>query len=80
MFCFQPGSFKRISHLGCLITGYDSLEQLLLQMQAACNNLGLELGTDLYLAINCAAHDLMDYVSVFSISIFLGFKINVPVS
>ncbi|XP_066410654.1 enolase 4 [Molothrus aeneus] len=57
----QPGSLKRISHLGCLITGYDSLEQLLLQMQAACNNLGLELGTDMYLAINCAAHELMDY-------------------
>ncbi|NXP90273.1 ENO4 Enolase, partial [Passerina amoena] len=56
-----PSSLKRISHLGCLITGYDSLEQLLLQMQAACNNLGLELGTDLYLAINCAAQELMDY-------------------
>uniref|UniRef100_A0A8C5NP03 Enolase 4 n=1 Tax=Junco hyemalis TaxID=40217 RepID=A0A8C5NP03_JUNHY len=57
----QPGPLKRISHLGCLITGYDSLEQLLLQLQAACNSLGLELGTDLYLAINCAAHELMDY-------------------
>uniref|UniRef100_A0A8C5J2X7 Enolase 4 n=1 Tax=Junco hyemalis TaxID=40217 RepID=A0A8C5J2X7_JUNHY len=57
----SPGPLKRISHLGCLITGYDSLEQLLLQLQAACNSLGLELGTDLYLAINCAAHELMDY-------------------
>ncbi|XP_030807621.1 LOW QUALITY PROTEIN: enolase 4 [Camarhynchus parvulus] len=57
----QPSSLKRISHLGCLITGYDSLEQVLLQLQAACNSLGLELGTDLYLAINCAAHELMDY-------------------
>ncbi|XP_054133119.1 enolase 4 [Melozone crissalis] len=57
----QPGPLKRFSHLGCLITGYDSLEQLLLQLQAACNSLGLELGTDLYLAINCAAHELMDY-------------------
>uniref|UniRef100_A0A8U8BQH5 Enolase 4 n=1 Tax=Geospiza parvula TaxID=87175 RepID=A0A8U8BQH5_GEOPR len=56
-----PSSLKRISHLGCLITGYDSLEQVLLQLQAACNSLGLELGTDLYLAINCAAHELMDY-------------------
>ncbi|NWY90326.1 ENO4 Enolase, partial [Loxia curvirostra] len=56
-----PSSLKRISHLGCLITGYDSLEQLLLQMQTACNNVGLELGTDMYLAINCAAHELMDY-------------------
>ncbi|XP_059708015.1 enolase 4 [Haemorhous mexicanus] len=57
----QPSSLKRISHLGCLITGYDSLEQLLLQVQTACNNIGLELGIDMYLAINCAAHELMDY-------------------
>uniref|UniRef100_A0A8C9NMK5 phosphopyruvate hydratase n=1 Tax=Serinus canaria TaxID=9135 RepID=A0A8C9NMK5_SERCA len=56
-----PSSLKRISHLGCLITGHDSLEQLLLQIQTACNNIGLELGTDMYLAINCAAHELMDY-------------------
>ncbi|NWI55197.1 ENO4 Enolase, partial [Calyptomena viridis] len=57
-----PSQFlKRISHLGCLTTGYDDLEQLLLLMQAACNNIGLKLGTDMYLAINCAAHELMDY-------------------
>ncbi|XP_014800696.1 PREDICTED: enolase-like protein ENO4 [Calidris pugnax] len=56
-----PRALKRISHLGCLITGYDSLEQLLLLMQTACSNLGLELGTDMYLGINCAAHELMDY-------------------
>ncbi|NXN23144.1 ENO4 Enolase, partial [Nycticryphes semicollaris] len=56
-----PRPLKRISHLGCLITGYDSLEQLLLLMQTACSNLGLELGTDMYLGINCAAHELMDY-------------------
>ncbi|KGL90536.1 Enolase-like ENO4, partial [Charadrius vociferus] len=57
-----PRALKRISHLGCLITGCDSLEQPLLLMQTACNNIGLELGTDMYLAINCAAHELMDYV------------------
>ncbi|NXF29780.1 ENO4 Enolase, partial [Nyctibius bracteatus] len=56
-----PGALKRISHLGCLITGYDHLEQPLLLMQTACNNIGLELGTDMYLALNCAAHELMDY-------------------
>ncbi|KAM6203232.1 enolase 4 [Sarcoramphus papa] len=55
-------ALKRISHLGCLITGCDNLEQPLLLMQTACNNIGLELGTDVYLAINCAAHELMDYV------------------
>ncbi|NXW54203.1 ENO4 Enolase, partial [Eurystomus gularis] len=56
-----PRALKRISHLGCLIMGCDSLEQPLLLMQTACNNIGLELGTDVYLAINCAAHELMDY-------------------
>ncbi|NXQ85174.1 ENO4 Enolase, partial [Nyctibius grandis] len=55
-------ALKRISHLGCLITGCDHLEQPLLLMQTACNNIGLELGTDMYLALNCAAHELMDYV------------------
>ncbi|KFP92215.1 Enolase-like ENO4, partial [Apaloderma vittatum] len=57
-----PQALKRISHLGCLITGCDDLEQPLLLMQTACNNIGLELGTDVYLAVNCAAHELMDYV------------------
>ncbi|NWX01981.1 ENO4 Enolase, partial [Caloenas nicobarica] len=57
-----PQALKRISHLGCLITGFDNLEQSLLLMQTACNNIGLELGTDMYLGINCAAHELMDYV------------------
>ncbi|NXH22538.1 ENO4 Enolase, partial [Bucco capensis] len=57
-----PRAIKRISHLGCLITGCDNLEQPLLLMQTACNNIDLELGTDMYLAINCAAHELMDYV------------------
>ncbi|KFP51531.1 Enolase-like ENO4, partial [Cathartes aura] len=62
LFYFQLQALKRISHLGCLITGCDNLEQPLLLMQTACNNIGLELGTDVYLAINCAAHELMDYV------------------
>ncbi|NWZ35353.1 ENO4 Enolase, partial [Brachypodius atriceps] len=57
----MPPTLKGISRLGCLTTGYDSLEQLLLLMQIACNNIGLELGTDMYLALNCAAHELMDY-------------------
>ncbi|XP_027756047.1 enolase 4 isoform X2 [Empidonax traillii] len=56
-----PQFLKRISHLGCLTTGYDDVEQLLLVMQTACSNIGLQLGTDVYLAINCAAHELMDY-------------------
>uniref|UniRef100_A0A8D0G6P3 phosphopyruvate hydratase n=1 Tax=Sphenodon punctatus TaxID=8508 RepID=A0A8D0G6P3_SPHPU len=56
-----PAILKRMSHLGCLVTGSDNLEQLLILMQTACANLGLELGTDVYLEINCAAHELMDY-------------------
>jgi len=54
-----------MSHLGCPITRCNNLEQPLLLMQTACSNIGLELGTDMHLAINCAAHELMDYVSFF---------------
>ncbi|XP_051473771.1 LOW QUALITY PROTEIN: enolase 4 [Apus apus] len=57
-----PQALKRVSHLGCLIIGCDHLEQLLLIIQTACDKIGLQLGTDMYLAINCAAHELMDYV------------------
>ncbi|XP_019341464.1 enolase 4 isoform X3 [Alligator mississippiensis] len=56
-----PPVLKRISHLGCLTTGFDTLEQPLVLVQTACRNIGLELGIDVYLAINCAAHELMDY-------------------
>uniref|UniRef100_A0A670Y0J7 Enolase 4 n=1 Tax=Pseudonaja textilis TaxID=8673 RepID=A0A670Y0J7_PSETE len=52
---------KRVSHLGCLVMGYDSLEQPLTLIQSTCTHLSLELGTDIYLGINCAAHELMDY-------------------
>lgn len=46
--------------------GYESLEQPLTLIQSACTHLSLELGTDIYLGINCAAHELMDYVSFIS--------------
>ncbi|XP_019580810.2 enolase 4 isoform X2 [Rhinolophus sinicus] len=51
----------KMSHLGCLTITYDTIEQPLLLIQGICVNLGLELGTNLHLAINCAAHELMDY-------------------
>ncbi|XP_016067668.1 PREDICTED: enolase-like protein ENO4 [Miniopterus natalensis] len=51
----------KMSHLGCLTITYDTIEQPLLLIQGICANLGLELGTNLHLAINCAAHELMDY-------------------
>ncbi|XP_074195093.1 enolase 4 isoform X1 [Rhinolophus sinicus] len=53
----------KMSHLGCLTITYDTIEQPLLLIQGICVNLGLELGTNLHLAINCAAHELMDYLS-----------------
>ncbi|CAK6436071.1 unnamed protein product [Pipistrellus nathusii] len=56
----QPVTGK-MSHLGCLTLNYDTIEQPLLLIQGICANLGLELGTNLYLAINCAAHELVDY-------------------
>lgn len=52
-----------MSHLGCLTINYDTIEQPLVLIQGICANLGLDLGTNLHLAINCAAHELMDYVS-----------------
>ncbi|XP_004701321.2 enolase 4 [Echinops telfairi] len=51
----------KMSHLGCLTINFDTIEQPILLIQGICANLGLELGTNLYLAINCEAHELMDY-------------------
>ncbi|ELW71007.1 Enolase-like protein ENO4 [Tupaia chinensis] len=56
-----PQIIGKMSHLGCLIINYDTIEQPLLLIQGICANLGLELGTNLHLAINCAGHELMDY-------------------
>nr|XP_025849861.1 enolase 4 isoform X2 [Vulpes vulpes] len=56
----QPITGK-MSHLGCLTINYDTIEQPLLLIQGICANLGLDMGTNLHLAINCAAHELMDY-------------------
>ncbi|XP_068955143.1 enolase 4 [Petaurus breviceps papuanus] len=51
----------KLSYIGCLSINYDTIEQPLLLIQGICGNLGLELGINLYLAINCAAHELIDY-------------------
>ncbi|XP_012630284.1 enolase 4 isoform X1 [Microcebus murinus] len=56
----QPITGK-MSHFGCLTINYDTIDQPLLLLQGICANLGLELGTNLHLAINCAGHELMDY-------------------
>ncbi|EDL94551.1 similar to enolase (46.6 kD) (2J223) (predicted) [Rattus norvegicus] len=57
----QPPITGRASHLGCLTINYDTIEQPLLLIQGICSNLGLELGVNFHLAINCAGHELMDY-------------------
>ncbi|XP_066457480.1 enolase 4 isoform X1 [Eleutherodactylus coqui] len=58
----KSGSVIRsVSPLGCLVLTCDRLDQPLELIRDACEQLGLELGTNVYLAINCAAHELMDY-------------------
>ncbi|KAJ6669018.1 hypothetical protein lerEdw1_007827 [Lerista edwardsae] len=52
---------KKMGYLGCIILGNESLEQPLTLIQTACTSLSLELGIDMYLGINCAAHELVDY-------------------
>ncbi|KAK2878881.1 hypothetical protein Q8A67_019672 [Cirrhinus molitorella] len=50
-----------ISDEGALQVGFERPEQALDLITEACANLELPLGSDLHLAINCAAHGLMDY-------------------
>lgn len=52
-----------VSDMGAMVVGYDQPEQPLDLLTEAANNLGLTLGDDIHFAINCAAHELMDYVS-----------------
>ncbi|MBN3324368.1 ENO4 Enolase, partial [Atractosteus spatula] len=50
-----------VSDSGALVVGYDRFEQPLDLITETVSSLGLTLGTDIHLAINCAAHKLMDY-------------------
>lgn len=60
--CFE--ATQAILHdSGALALGYEKPEQPLDLITEACANLGLALGTEIHLAVNCAAHELMDYVS-----------------
>ncbi|KAM8924765.1 enolase 4 [Pelodytes ibericus] len=54
-------AIKNVSPLGCLLLGCDRIDQPLDLICEACKHLGLVPGTDLHLALNCAAHELMDY-------------------
>ncbi|XP_022050025.2 enolase 4 isoform X1 [Acanthochromis polyacanthus] len=46
---------------GAPTVSYERPEQPLDLITEACSNLELTLGTDIHLAVNCAAHELMDY-------------------
>lgn len=48
---------------GALTVSCERLEQPLDLITEACTTLELPLGTEMHLAVNCAAPDLMDYVS-----------------
>ncbi|XP_073683559.1 enolase 4-like [Garra rufa] len=50
-----------VSDEGALQVGFERPEQALDLVSDSCANLELPLGSDLRLAINCAAHGLMDY-------------------
>ncbi|KAM5132345.1 enolase 4 [Mantella aurantiaca] len=56
-----PGARNVCTALGCLLFAGDRIDQPLDLMQEACQRLGLEPGEDVYFAVNCAAHELMDY-------------------
>ncbi|KAM7408091.1 hypothetical protein PAMA_001985 [Pampus argenteus] len=45
---------------GALAVSYERAEQPLDLITEACSNLGLALGTEIHLAVNCAAPELMD--------------------
>uniref|UniRef100_A0A8C6PNT2 phosphopyruvate hydratase n=1 Tax=Nothobranchius furzeri TaxID=105023 RepID=A0A8C6PNT2_NOTFU len=60
----MSGSTKagvRNNAVGAPAVGYNQPEEPLDLITDACRNLGVELGTDVYLALNCAAPGLLDY-------------------
>lgn len=63
LFLSQP-LLAGVSEGGAIQLGVENAEQALDLLMEACSNLGLPIGTELRLVINCAAHLLIDYVSV----------------
>ncbi|MGH0139082.1 UNVERIFIED_CONTAM: hypothetical protein FKN15_022480 [Acipenser sinensis] len=57
----QQPILKTVSDLGALVIGFERLEQPLDLIRDASKTLELTVGEDLHLAINCAAHELIDY-------------------
>ncbi|MGH0149330.1 UNVERIFIED_CONTAM: hypothetical protein FKN15_019545 [Acipenser sinensis] len=58
---FRQPILKTVSDLGALVIGFERLEQPLDLIREASKSLELTVGEDLHLAINCAAHELIDY-------------------
>ncbi len=48
---------------GAPAVSYERPEQPLDLITEACTNVGLALGTDIHIALNCGAPGLMDFVS-----------------
>uniref|UniRef100_A0A672YRQ9 phosphopyruvate hydratase n=1 Tax=Sphaeramia orbicularis TaxID=375764 RepID=A0A672YRQ9_9TELE len=57
----ENGQTVSISDRGAPMFGYDRAEQPLDLINEACSNLGLQLGSEIHLVLNCAAPELMDY-------------------
>ncbi|XP_053488618.1 enolase 4 isoform X5 [Ictalurus furcatus] len=54
-------ALEGVSEGGAIQLGLERAEQALDLLTEACSNLGLPMGTELRLVINCAAHRLVDY-------------------
>uniref|UniRef100_A0A8C4RLK2 Enolase 4 n=1 Tax=Erpetoichthys calabaricus TaxID=27687 RepID=A0A8C4RLK2_ERPCA len=52
---------KPQSHLGSMVLSFDRMEQPLDLVMEAAKALELTVGKDIHLAVNCAAHELVDY-------------------
>ncbi|XP_063047137.1 enolase 4 [Engraulis encrasicolus] len=50
-----------VTEAGAMVVAFDRMEQPLDLLMEACCNLQLTPGTDLYFALHCSAHRLMDY-------------------
>lgn len=54
---------KNVNDIGALCPQFDRPEQGLDLLQEGINGAGLTPGEDIFIAINCAAHEIFDYVS-----------------
>lgn len=59
----SQATYTALSDTGAPAVSFERPEQPLDLIAEACGNLGLVLGAEIHLALNCAAPELMDYVS-----------------